>query len=559
MPSWSHSLSEEHRWTGRRLIGQDDGSDDGFDEDSRFLFRDKRKRNEHALWDVSLDDAEQNQDDEHDGDADIQEQCYTIPSSSSSPLNRESPASVTGGGIQKKRTLLTLEEMEDSDEYNGEWEDDGDDYPSEDKAFNTPRSSEGILSSERTEVERQQEDEYTQEGLINPLPERQEAVETLESGNFASRPSQEESIPHISTIDSGRMMESATAVPPDPSSREILACKRRNPRYLKYPGKPGQSDASALSLARLLRVSELLHSALVKDVAVTKRDIYYKDVNLFGKQNVVDALIDDIAASVGLKRMDFNVVASPKGLVASSGLKLVLRNDEANLISSIVGDHSSLSKSPESSVENSTVPVQPTIIPTNGEMVEIQSHSPPRWALVIEKEVCRRSLESSDLKADMLYPNTILLTQATFTTLCKSGILADDDLPAALLSVSFKGKGYPDLATLHFLRLLSDTFPACTIAVLVDADPHGLDILSVYRYGSKKMRFTAEAEGLALGAKAEWLGVKATEWSHLELFGMYRLGIDMDKLIPISEKDVQFVSRTSPMLKPFLLEELLVV
>jgi meiotic recombination protein SPO11 len=54
---------------------------------------------------------------------------------------------------------------------------------------------------------------------------------------------------------------------------------------------------------------------------------------------------------------------------------------------------------------------------------------------------------------------------------------------------------------------------SCPIAILVDADAHGLDILSVYQYGSKGMRFTAEAEGLALGKRATWIGVKATEWS----------------------------------------------
>jgi hypothetical protein len=35
------------------------------------------------------------------------------------------------------------------------------------------------------------------------------------------------------------------------------------------------------------------------------------------------------------------------------------------------------------------------------------------------------------------------------------------------------------------------------------------------------MRYTAEAEGLALGAKAEWLGVKATEWSRCVVSALY--------------------------------------
>jgi hypothetical protein len=70
-------------------------------------------------------------------------------------------------------------------------------------------------------------------------------------------------------------------------------------------------------------------------------------------------------------------------------------------------------------------------------------------------------------------------TQATFTTLCKTGILADEALGNGLLvtvrrvtvdtvvvrmsltysHTSLKGKGYPDLATLHFLKMLSESFP----------------------------------------------------------------------------------------------------
>jgi hypothetical protein len=91
----------------------------------------------------------------------------------------------------------------------------------------------------------------------------------------------------------------------------------------------------------------------------------------------------------------------------------------------------------------------------------------------------------------------------------------------------------------------------------VDADAHGLDILSVYQYGSKGMRFTAEAEGLALGDRATWIGVKATEWaSYVQYQSIaqladisanlvappFRMDMDMDKLIPISEKDQKFVS-----------------
>jgi meiotic recombination protein SPO11 len=48
---------------------------------------------------------------------------------------------------------------------------------------------------------------------------------------------------------------------------------------------------------------------------------------------------------------------------------------------------------------------------------------------------------------------------------------------------------------------------------LVDADPHGIDILSVYTYGSSKNAFSEDYAGLPLGGRLQWIGVKATELS----------------------------------------------
>lgn len=76
-----------------------------------------------------------------------------------------------------------------------------------------------------------------------------------------------------------------------------------------------------------------------------------------------------------------------------------------------------------------------------------------------------------------------------------------------------QGKGYPDLSTVQLLRRLADQFPRARIYALVDADPHGIGILSVYAYGSKANRNSEQYAGLALGDRIQYLGVKATEWS----------------------------------------------
>ncbi|KAJ9094492.1 hypothetical protein QFC21_006031 [Naganishia friedmannii] len=555
MPSWSHSLSQEHQWTGRKLIGDDDLSEDEDDSGGEEDPSEAGSMDMESTLDkrhITDEEPGQSSDDEKQTISHVDQEGLATRFHHQNPFRnptQESQESV-GNTSFLKRTLLTTEEMEDSDGYAEEWED-GD--VSEGGPINESWSSGRISPASGYQQQIRQTDGKRWKTFN--LNEQNEMANDSNSGCAGSstildaQRDPDEREPPISSIDSGRV-ENAALTPKGPSSSQALASKRRkkaikylehvildllrqivaitkiqlqevrseigegdgseseseneeleesglerpttlneanvtadeegkgvsnvcipllnratgNLKYLKYPGKPGQSDTTALSLARLLRVCELLHHALVEDIIVTKRDIYYKDVNLFGKQSVVDALIDDVVASIGLKRMDFNVVASPKGLVASSGLILLMKNDEKKTLSAT-----------------------PSIIPSNGEIIEIQSARPPRWALVIEKE-------------------------ATFTTLCKSGILADEELADGLL---ITGKGYPDLATLHFLKLLSESFPECLIGILVDADPHGLDILSVYRYGSKKMRYTAEAEGLALGAKAVWMGVMATEWSHL--------------------------------------------
>ena len=58
---------------------------------------------------------------------------------------------------------------------------------------------------------------------------------------------------------------------------------------------------------------------------------------------------------------------------------------------------------------------------------------------------------------------------------------------------------------------MAELFSA-TFYALVDADPHGIDILSVYTRGSKSTAFSHDHGGLALGDRLKWLGVKASDW-----------------------------------------------
>ena len=80
------------------------------------------------------------------------------------------------------------------------------------------------------------------------------------------------------------------------------------------------------------------------------------------------------------------------------------------------------------------------------------------------------------------------------------------------------GKGYPDIATralLHFLSTASpqNGFASPPVYALVDFDPDGLAILSVYKHGS--LALSHENADLCV-PQMQWLGLRA---DHMKLDG----------------------------------------
>lgn len=68
----------------------------------------------------------------------------------------------------------------------------------------------------------------------------------------------------------------------------------------------------------------------------------------------------------------------------------------------------------------------------------------------------------------------------------------------------FQGKGYADLATLEFLSLVHSARPLMPILGVVDCDPHGIQIMRTYKYGSQRLSHEVNARVPGL----QWLGVK---------------------------------------------------
>ncbi|KAL6310487.1 DNA topoisomerase IV alpha subunit [Sparassis latifolia] len=247
-------------------------------------------------------------------------------------------------------------------------------------------------------------------------------------------------------------------------------------RTLKFPQKT--RGASAKPFAQLFRVADLMHEALLDDIPTTKRDMYYKDVQLFKSQSVVDRMVDDLAATFELGRADLHVRASSKGLVCGSGLTIHLGHNEIMSLQDSEG----------------------MLIPASEEISRFEVRDGLAWVLVVEKE-------------------------AVFQTLCRLKLASHPALPGPGIIIT--GKGYPDVATRQLVKTLSDNLPASIpIVALVDGDAYGIDILSVYKYGSRSMRH--ESERLAAG-RVRWLGIWASE--------LAGLGIDKDALIPMTKHD----------------------
>ncbi|KAL8871465.1 MAG: hypothetical protein Q9174_002708 [Haloplaca sp. 1 TL-2023] len=86
------------------------------------------------------------------------------------------------------------------------------------------------------------------------------------------------------------------------------------------------SSMLTCSPAVVHRILELIHEALIDNVVVSKRrpilinrlrrNIYYKDPELFKSQKVVDRYVDILSYTFGVQRAALNVIATAKGLVA---------------------------------------------------------------------------------------------------------------------------------------------------------------------------------------------------------------------------------------------------
>lgn len=201
------------------------------------------------------------------------------------------------------------------------------------------------------------------------------------------------------------------------------------------------------------RVLQLIHSVLLKNIHITKRDLFYTDVKLFVDQSESDGVLDDIATMVGCTRSNLNVVASDKGLVVG---RITFLED---------GDFIDCTKM---GVGGKAIP------PYIDKITEITSDA--EFILLVEKEAAY--LRMAEDRFYNKYPCIVITA-----------------------------KGQPDVATRMFLSRLTKELHLPVLG-LVDSDPYGLKILSVYMSGSKNMSYDSAS---LTTPDIMWLGLRPSD------------------------------------------------
>jgi len=235
----------------------------------------------------------------------------------------------------------------------------------------------------------------------------------------------------------------------------------KNSKSLREFANPRNARKAAITT----RLLQIIYEVCVKKIHVTKRDLFYTDVKLFVDQRDSDNVLDDVACMVGCTRTSLNVIASPKGVVVGC-----LQYTES-------GDFIDCERMGKS---GKAIPAFMDSI------TSIKSKA--KFILLVEKDAAFQRLAE-----DRFYK----------------------DYPCILITA----KGQPDVATRLFLKKVKTTLNIPVLG-LVDSDPYGLKILSVYMSGSKNMSYDSAS---LTTADIKWLGVRPSDLDRLNVPEQCRL------------------------------------
>ncbi|KAL4471117.1 hypothetical protein ABPG72_006498 [Tetrahymena utriculariae] len=188
------------------------------------------------------------------------------------------------------------------------------------------------------------------------------------------------------------------------------------------------------SLEKILFCVKQILNALKSDFQISKREIFYTNVELFDRnQQNLEKIIQILQNQLRVPRNCLNIIASAKGLVTGNIQFQVSTQAEFIDLSKNFGE---------------VRQIQP-----KEEILWIQTNSV--FVLVVEKETVFQKIIAE--KDEQLLKNCVMIT----------------------------GKGYGDYSTKQYIKMLTANNPNSPIFYLGDFDPFGLDILFNYTFGSE--------------------------------------------------------------------------
>jgi len=203
---------------------------------------------------------------------------------------------------------------------------------------------------------------------------------------------------------------------------------------MKTISRPYHSLASVVDATRTARVMEIVFNLLKSNLHATKREVFYSDVNLFREQKYSDKIIEDVASMIQTTRDSIHVVASARG---SAMGRVTIRD--------------------------------------GGDLIDLTRMGTGGWAVTPFLD----QLEIVESDAEF-----IILSEKDAAVMRLAEAKYWNRQPCIVLT----GKGSGDIATRAFLKMLVKELEIPAFA-LVDSDPYGHYIYSVFLRGSKRLSY----------------------------------------------------------------------
>ncbi|XP_055914986.1 meiotic recombination protein W68 [Eupeodes corollae] len=249
---------------------------------------------------------------------------------------------------------------------------------------------------------------------------------------------------------------------------------QKDPSELKYRNVNLKNARSRHHFAMIMYVLSEVYHLLITGLTCTERELYYKDPELVGNQTIIHSAIKDVCSILNASPWELGIRQSSKGIICGA---IKIHMSDNSIIDCYFNDRA-------------------TLIPNDIQAITFLETS-AKFVLIVEK--------------DTIFQKCLL-----------QNILSNLNTDIILIT----GKGYPDLGTRLMVKRIWDDFHL-PIYALVDADPYGIEIMLVYRYGSKAMAFSADQLACP---QIRWIGIQPSEIETLAIPTMAQTRKDKIKI-----------------------------